>query len=112
LSRSVTVTITSYVPEVTYECEPLKLRTPAARLSGDVLPSPHANRTVSVSSVPGSLNVPLTVTVWWSVTDDGEKVRLDSDGDTFIAVTVVPPATHSPPPSVTVTATVYVPESR
>ena len=58
------VAVTLYVPAVAYSCEALKLRAPAASGSVEELPSPQTTVTLNVSTVPGSVNVPLTVSVW------------------------------------------------
>src|SRR5919201_4443452 len=67
--------------------------------------------TVNVSLIPGSVKLPLTVTVSWSAGDDGETATAASDGATLVTTTVVVPETDLPPLSVTVTDAVNEPLS-
>src|SRR5438445_7368838 len=57
------------------------------------------------------MKLPLSVSVWRSVTGDGDSASAATDGATLTAFTVVPPLTESPPPSVTMTASEYLPVS-
>src|SRR6185503_5640607 len=89
-----------------------KARTPAARLSVVFIdPSPQLMTTMWVSSVPGSVNVPLRLVDWFSLIVPALSVRLTPAGATFVTTTEVVPVALPRSSSLTVMVTVYVPLS-
>ncbi len=76
----------------------LKVVTPAARGTVWVLPSPQLMVTTCVSSVPGSVKLPLSVVEPFSLMVPAVRLTARFDGATLLTVAGVLTLAEAPPP--------------